>query len=246
VGTFEQEMERLTADDEPPLEDVTPEPPIGVIMPGDGDEGDDGAEEDRTLPVDAETRGVDGSVTAAAEHLEGLAVRFGSASLELRSPGGATFREQFEEGAFAESLAVDDVRVQWQHDASCVFGRVSAGTARVWEEEGEGLRYTADPPDAQWARDAMASVRRGDVTQNSFTFRVQPGGERWERREGVLHRVISKAKLFEVGPQTTPAYPDTSVAVRSMEAFLAATDAAPEPSHMDLLRRRARLAGLPS
>jgi uncharacterized protein len=141
----------------------------------------------------------------------GTGVFYGSWSADL---GG--FRERFAPGAFADSLAQDDIRVQWQHSAMHVLGRVRAGTARVWEDE-RGMHYEVTPPDAQWARDAVASIERGDVDQNSFAFFVEdPTDQVWEEKEGTVYRTVLRARLREVGPQTDPAYPDTTVALRSM------------------------------
>jgi len=164
--------------------------------------------------------------------LMGIAVRFGSLSVDL---GG--FREEFEPGAFADTLSTDDIRVVWQHDNSYVFGRVKAGTARLWEDEG-ALRYSATPPDAGWARDAMESIRRGDIDQNSFAF--QAIDERWERRDEEMVRIVTRARLYEVGPQTTPAYPDTTVAVRSLARWESEHEPSP-PADLDILRRRLEL-----
>lgn len=197
---------------------------------------DDGPEEPDVEPEDVlvrssapglEVRKLEGEVRAAsedgAERLEGVAVPYDSLSADL---GG--FREEFAPGAFAEDLeARGDVAVLWQHDPRYVFGRTTSGTARVWEEDGK-VKYTAEPPDAQWAKDAMASIRRGDVTKNSFAFRVadpRSENETWERRDGVLVRRVLKAQLYEVGPQTLPAYSETSVVVapdtkRALAAFL--------------------------
>jgi HK97 family phage prohead protease len=191
----------------------------------------------RALPEGAEVRSLDGTEVRAAgeraETLTGTALRYGSRSLDL---GG--FREEFAPGAFDASLESDDLRVLWQHDGRYVFGRVRSGTARIWSDEA-GLHYEATPPNAQWARDAMESIRRGDVTCNSFAFRVEKGGERWERQGGELVRTVTKARLYEVGPQTDPAYTDTTVAVRGMEAHLAA-----ERARGALELRRCRLAML--
>ncbi|HET7233252.1 MAG TPA: HK97 family phage prohead protease [Longimicrobium sp.] len=231
IVTVEDLMAELTAEDQPPLQEDLPDPPIRSAPPA-------GAMETRTFGG-GEVRAAD---EEGREMLHGTAVRFGSISRELRTPSGAVFLEEIAEGAFAASLASDDVRVQWQHDPRYVFGRVSAGTARVWEEPGDGLRYTASPPDAQWARDAMASIRRGDVTQNSFSFRVLPGGDRFERREGKLYRVVTRAQLFEVGPQTQPAYPDTTVAVRAAESFLASERRVAARAHATARRRKLDLA----
>ena len=189
---------------------------------------------ERSAPEGAEVRCIEEAETRTVGDgvgtLEGVAIRFGSRSVDL---GG--FVEEFAPGAFSEPMSDPDVRVLWQHDGRYVFGRVGAGTARVWEGEG-ALRYTADPPDAQWARDAMASIRRGDVHQNSFGFIVEKGGEKWERRDGQLVRTVNKARLIEVGPNTGPAYTDTTVAVRGMQAHLA------EESRVALGQRRLQLA----
>jgi uncharacterized protein len=165
--------------------------------------------------------------------LSGVAVNFGSLSLDL---GG--FREEFAPGAFADTLESDDIRVVWQHDNSFVFGRVRAGTARVWEDDG-ALRYTATPPEAQWAKDAMESIKRGDVDQNSFAFMAVD--EKWEKRDSEMVRIVTRAKLFEVGPQTMPAYPDTSVAVRSMEQWRDSQAPAPTAGTLDVRRKRLEL-----
>lgn len=133
---------------------------------------------------------------------------------ESRDMGG--WREMFEPGAFG-SLA-GDIRVIWQHDSSKVLGRTKAGTARVWDDH-SGVRYAAKPPDAQWARDAMESVRRGDVDRSSIGFQVPKGGARWERRDGYDLRIVSRARMVELGPQTYPAYENTNVATREHAAF---------------------------
>lgn len=193
---------------------------------------EDGEPMERALPEGAELRSVDGvevrAVDGATPTLEGTALWYQTLSVDL---GG--FREEFLPGSFNESLATGAAVVLWQHDSRCVLGRVDAGTAKVWEDE-RGLHYTATPPDATWARDAVESIRRGDVRANSFGFRVVKGGEKWERRSGELVRTISKAELIEVGPNTFPANPTTSVAVRNdttvarerMQEFVAAEDRA--------------------
>lgn len=163
---------------------------------------------------DVEVRALQTESRVEAERqLVGEGVPYGRESADM---GG--WREMFEPGAFSESAAEDDIRVIWQHDPGCVFGRTKVGTARVWEE-GESVRYSAKPPDAQWARDALESIRRGDVDQSSFAFRVAKDGYRWVRRDGYDLRIVSRARIVELGPQTHPAYQDTSVAVQERAAW---------------------------
>lgn len=159
-----------------------------------------------------ERRDLHGEVRAAGEEgkLQGVGLRYGSLSVDM-----GNWRELFESGAFDESLKEDDIRVIWQHDNRYVFGRVRADTARIWSDD-EALQYEATPPDAGWARDAMESIRRGDVNQNSFGFTVPEGGDEIMEQDGGIVRVVKRARLVEIGPQTRPAYTDTEVIVRSV------------------------------
>lgn len=125
------------------------------------------------------------------------------------------FQETLLPGAFAESLAMDDVRALWQHDTAQVLGRSKAGTL-VLAEDSKGLRVEIVPPNTQVGRDALESIARGDVDQMSFGFTVPPGGEDWrEDVDGMIVRSLRKVKLWEVSPVTFPAYPQTEVGVRS-------------------------------
>src|SRR5690606_14767737 len=108
----------------------------------------------------AEVRGKEGG--EGKPIIEGYVVRWDSWPEDL---GG--FRERFLKGAFRKSLEEGDIRVLWQHSGEHVIGRTAAGTAQL-EEDDTGLYYRATPPDTQWARDMIESIRRGDVDQNSF------------------------------------------------------------------------------
>lgn len=149
------------------------------------------------------------------QRLVGYAAMFDTLSQDL---GG--FREQIRQGAFARSLeGSPDVRALWNHNTQYVLGRTSAGTMSLREDE-KGLRVEIEPPDSSWARDLMTSVERGDVSQMSFGFRVRAGGQEFdENDEGEILRTLTDVELMEVSPVTFPAYPDTSIAARSLEAW---------------------------
>lgn len=156
-----------------------------------------------TMPV--EMREVDGRPV-----IEGYAAVFNRMSDDL---GG--WQEVIDPGAFALVLT-DDVRSLWQHSPLHVLGRLRSGTLSIWEDE-VGLQYQVVPPDAQWARDALITIKRGDVDQSSFAFSVLPDGERWMLDESgrVVRHIVRVARLYDVSPVTFPAYPETSVDVRS-------------------------------
>ena len=122
------------------------------------------------------------------------------------------FREKIAPGAFAASVAEDDIRALWQHDTAHVLGRTKSGTLRLVEDE-VGLQVRISPPDTQVGRDALALIARGDVDQMSFGFRTLD--DEWEEKaDGMLVRTLKKVKLYEVSPVTFPAYSSTTVGVR--------------------------------
>lgn len=126
------------------------------------------------------------------------------------------FREIIRPGAFTKTLAGGDIRALWQHDPAMPLGRTKNGTLEL-AEDAQGLRISITPPDTQWGRDAVASIERGDVDQMSFGFTCLR--DSWGKDEADFPlRELLEVDLWEVSPVTFPAYPDTSVAVRSMEA----------------------------
>ena len=176
--------------------------------------------------------------TEASEkpQLSGYAAVFGSVT-EI----AGMFREQIAPGAFAKAAKEDDVRALFNHDANYVLGRTTSGTLRLVEDD-KGLRYEADPPDTQWARDLMVSVARGDVSQSSFAFEVTDDEWDYGKRGELPLRTIKAVRLHDVSPVTYPAYTATTVSARSMEAAKREAVPADETWVLDLSRERCRLA----
>jgi HK97 family phage prohead protease len=157
------------------------------------------------------------------------------------------FQEIIEAGAFGEAIGVSDVRLQFNHDgialARCRMG-ASDGTMRI-EEDDTGLHFDATMDGGSPAVQTLASaIRRADVDQCSFSFLIAEGDDRWVDDGKVMKRTIVRvAELFDVGPVNFPAYPDTTVALRSRDAALAAQRAvAPGgAARVKILRRRLAL-----
>lgn len=150
--------------------------------------------------------------------IEGHAAVFNTLSEPL---GG--FREKIAPGAFKRTLRESpDVRALVDHDASKVIGRTTAGTLEV-REDSTGLKVRITPPDTSAGRDILASIRRGDIDQMSFGFSVRE--EKWEHKrsdeDDMDIRTLIDVDLFEVSAVAFPAYPDTSVAVRSHDLWVA-------------------------
>lgn len=150
--------------------------------------------------------------------IKGYAAVFNKLSEDL---GG--FREQIAPGAFKNTIGKDDIRALWNHDPNYVLGRNKSGTLKL-EEDDRGLLIKIDPPDAQWARDLMKSIERGDITQMSFGFRAIK--DEWKNESGKMPiRTLLENWLRDISPVTFPAYPQTSVKVRD---YLNALDEAEE------------------
>lgn len=168
----------------------------------------------RRLPVEAvEIREADDGTAT----LRGYAAVFGS----LSEPIAGMFRERIVAGAFKRTLKEDgDVFALWQHDSSMPLARKSKGTLRMSEDD-RGLSVEIDLPDTSYGRDAAEAVRSGLVDKMSFGFSVPAGGARMldERSDdGYPIRELNDIELYEVSPVTFPAYPDTSLSARSIEA----------------------------
>lgn len=142
--------------------------------------------------------------------VRGYAAKFNVLSENL---GG--FREKIAPGFFDDILD-DDVRALMNHDNNFVLGRTKSGTLRMGVDE-TGLWYEYDDPGTSYSRDLLISMERGDVDQSSFQFQVEE--DKWEEdEEGRFIRTLIKGKrMFDVSPVTFPAYPDTTVAKRSLE-----------------------------
>lgn len=136
---------------------------------------------------------------------------------------GGWFTERIAPGAFDQTIREDDIRALWNHNPDIVLGRNKAGTLALSEDD-RGLAVDIDPP-ASAARE-VESVERGDVSQMSIGMFVMD--DEWHKENGVRHRTIKRAQLFDVSPVTFPAYTGTDVQVRS-----AAEVAAEIPNEQD-------------
>ena len=147
--------------------------------------------------------------------IEGYAAVFNRLSNDL---GG--FRERISPGAFTRTIAEGaDVRALVDHNSSMIVGRTKAGTLTLTEDD-TGLRVRIKPPDTTVGRDLVASIRRGDISQMSFSFVVAPAGDEWRLDDrGRTIRTLTDADLFDVSPVTFPAYSDTTVAVGRMRSI---------------------------
>lgn len=179
--------------------------------------------ERRSFPA----RDVRASESKGKPTIEGHSAVFGQYSEDL---GG--FVEIIESGFFDDVLE-NDVRALWNHNDDKILGRTTAGTLEISQDETGLFQRTYPPvvpPDAAtWAQDALVSIKRGDVTQQSFAFRVKSlgrgddvDGDEWYVLGDKIVRRLKKGgcrQLLDVSPVTYPAYPQTNVSADTRSRY---------------------------
>ena len=157
-----------------------------------------------------ETRSQD-SPTANGTILSGYAARFNSPAIIA-----GAFVERIAPGAFSRSLRSRDVVALIGHDHARVLGRKSSGTLTLREDR-QGLAFTLDvDPTTPDGQTALGTVGRRDVKGCSFGFQVL--GESWRETDDLPERTLEEIALFEITLTAFPAYDDTSVGLRTLEA----------------------------
>ena len=145
--------------------------------------------------------------------LRGHAAVFDSDSLDL---GG--FIERIAPGAFKRSLDEAKggrgmIHAFWSHDPAAPLGSVKSGKLSL-SEDARGLAFELSPKRLTPAQ--LDAVTDGDMRM-SFGFRTRE--DKWEKRDGKNVRTLLDVDLFEISLVASPAYPDTTVALRSLEQF---------------------------
>lgn len=126
---------------------------------------------------------------------------------------GPGMSESVAPGTFLSSLS-GDVRALTNHDSTLVLGRTTAGTLKL-REDATGLwgDVIINPNDSD-AMNTYERVKRGDVSQCSFGFKITKEDTE-VREDGSVHWTIREVELYEVSVCTFPAYEATNVQARS-------------------------------
>lgn len=145
--------------------------------------------------------------------LSGYAVKWNA---ESRTIGlFRKFKEQFRDGAFADSLRENNQFALWSHDPKQPIGSTESGTLRLMEDH-VGLRFEIDLGEDPRSQQVHSDVKRGIVKGVSFGFRNAV--DDWDdSNPDEAKRTISKAELIEVSPTPFPAYPDSEVSARGYD-----------------------------
>src|SRR4051812_10779205 len=163
--------------------------------------------------------------------LEGYAAVFDQ-DTEINSWEGH-FKERMVRGAFRKTLKERTPVMQFDHGHDTRFGNLPIGSFERIAEDKHGLKVQGRLFDH--AEPIRQAIEAGAVSGMSFRFKVvrdswaddkgNPITDRQELMDKLynakkgdkpLQRTIKEVKLMEAGPVVFPAYPQTTVGVRSM------------------------------
>lgn len=163
-----------------------------------------------------EIRSIEGSefrILPDSRKIEGYALLF---DVESRDLGG--FKEVIERNALDGVIENSDILALYNHNENNVLARATNGNGTLsLDVDEKGLKYSFEAPDTPLGNEVFNAIQRGDLRNSSFAFTVDKQGQKWEKRDNIFVRTITRFKeLFDVSPVFRPAYTDTSVAVRSL------------------------------
>ena len=181
--------------------------------------------------------------------VRGYAAVFGRSSNNLGTDDWQ-FYEVIERNAF-DGVLNDNVVALFNHDDNLILARSDAGEGTLTIGTDDiGLWCEFDAPATSAGNDLLESIRRGDVKNSSFAFSIAEDGQKWESEqigEGprVSKRTIYKvSRLYDVSPVVSPAYPDATVALRSLQEFRKASEPPPAPFEPSMCPRQRHIASL--
>ena len=93
-----------------------------------------------------------------------------------------------------------------------ILGRTTAGTLRL-DDQADGVHFNLDLPDTQAGRDLLTSLKRGDVSQCSFSALILEEDWDYNRILQTPVRTILSAELLEISVVPMPAFPATTAQV---------------------------------
>lgn len=160
--------------------------------------------------------------------IRGLAIPYNQVS-DNPIQGMPDVKERILPGAFTRSLESGrDVIMLWNHELKYIFGRTKRGTLQLHEDE-TGVKFINDPPESGWAKDLLPSIKRGDYSNMSFSFKddVKPD---LTLENGKYVRNVRQATLYEISLVPYAVYETTSVGLRSSNALIIDGTVLPDPA----------------
>ncbi len=140
--------------------------------------------------------------------ISGYAVKFNQKSKKL-----GNFYEVIAPHAL-DGVDLSDVKCLVDHQFSKILGRTKAGTLKL-SIDSIGLKFSVEIPNTTYANDLYASIKRGDVDECSFGFKVDESNKLAQtvtrQPDGNYLRIVKRIEsLAEISIVANPAYNATS------------------------------------
>lgn len=206
----------------------------------------------RAVPPSAVLR----AESAATDSMPTMTVRFSQFDTwyEIDSVWEGKFLERTVMGAFKKTISENrqNVKVLFDHGYDPTVGNKVLGPIAELREDSEGPVGEVPLFDTSYNRDLLPGLE-AKVYGSSFRFRVirdewndAPGRSEYNP-DGIPERTIKEVRLFEFGPVTFPANPDSTAGVRSQTDNYYEHLRSRDPKRVDdLLARTRSLRTLPT
>lgn len=208
----------------------------------------------RTIAIVSGLRIREATNGAESRTIEGYALKFGVRS-RLLCDWWNNYYEVLEPGCVTrEMLDKQDIKLTMFHDRQLVLARSNKGNGTLsYEVDKVGVKFWAEMPHTVDGDKALELVSRGDIAGCSFIYSTDEGDsenavsyerldEKGDDGEDILLRHVKRIdNVYDFTITTDPAYEQTDVSKREVEAAGIKFEQQPKPKLIDESKKRERI-----
>lgn len=208
----------------------------------------------RTIAIVSGLRIREATDGAESRTIEGYALKFGVRS-RLLCDWWNNYYEVLEPGCVTrEMLDKQDIKLTMFHDRQLVLARSNKGNGTLsYEVDKVGVKFWAEMPRTVDGDKALELVSRGDIAGCSFIYSTDEDDsgnavsyerldEKGDDGEDILLRHVKRIdNVYDFTITTDPAYEQTDVSKREVEAAGIKFEQQPKPKQIDESKKRERI-----
>ena len=208
----------------------------------------------RTIAIVSGLRIREATDGAESRTIEGYALKFGVRS-RLLCDWWNNYYEVLEPGCVTrEMLDKQDIKLTMFHDRQLVLARSNKGNGTLsYEVDKVGVKFWAEMPHTVDGDKALELVSRGDIAGCSFIYSTDEDDsenavsyerldEKGDDGEDILLRHVKRIdNVYDFTITTDPAYEQTDVSKREVEAAGIKFEQQPKPKQIDEIKKRERI-----
>lgn len=208
----------------------------------------------RTIAIVSGLRIREATDGAESRTIDGYALKFGVRS-RLLCDWWNNYYEVLEPGCVTrEMLDKQDIKLTMFHDRQLVLARSNKGNGTLsYEVDKVGVKFWAEMPHTVDGDKALELVSRGDIAGCSFIYSTDEDDsenavsyerldEKGDDGEDILLRHVKRIdNVYDFTITTDPAYEQTDVSKREVEAAGIKFEQQPKPKQIDESKKRERI-----